>query len=187
MSTAKEIIKDTEAKMKKSIESTKREFSEVRTGRAHPGLVEGLHVDCYGSLMRFKEVAAVVIPDASTIVIQPWDVTIIPEIEKAINNSAIGIAPQNDGKIIRLVVPPLSQERREDLKKIVKDMAEKGRISLRTIRRDANDKLKKMKSDKQISEDDETRAHAEVQKMIDRFIKEIDDLLADKSKHLTES
>ena len=182
----KEVIKDTEAKMRKSLDSTKREFSEVRTGRAHPGLIEGMHIDYYGTPTMIKEVAAVNIPDPRTIVIQPWDATAIPEIEKAILTSNLGVSPAVDGKIVRLVIPPLSEERREELKKVVKDMAEKSRISLRTIRRDANDRLKKMKGDKTISEDDEFKAHEEVQRLTDKFIKDIDVMLEDKSKALGE-
>lgn len=180
----KEIIKDSEQKMKKSIDSTRREFSEVRTGRAHIGLIEGLHVDYFGTPTMFKELASVNIPDSKTIVIQPWDASVIPEIEKAIQNSHLGITPQNDGKIVRLNIPPLSEERRGELKKVVKEMAEHGRISIRTVRRDANDKLKKMKADKAIGEDDEFRAHEEIQKLTDKYIKEVDKLLEEKSEAL---
>ena len=181
----KEIIQETEAKMKKSIESAKREFSEVRTGRAHPGLIEGLHVDYFGTLTLVKQLASITIPDPKTIMIQPWDPSVIPEIEKAISNSKMGGSPSNDGKIVRVSIPALSEERREELKKVVKDMAEKSRISLRTIRRDANDNLKKMESEKKISEDEGFRAHDEVQKLTDRYIKEVDALLEEKNKVLT--
>ncbi len=182
---AKEIIKDAETKMKKSIESAKREFGEVRTGRAQPGLIEGLHVDYFGTLTLVKQLANISIPDPKTIMIQPWDPSVIPEIEKAIFNSKMGGSPSNDGKIVRVTIPSLSEERREELKKIVKDMAEKSRISLRTIRRDANDHLKKMETEKKISEDEGFRAHDEVQKLTDRYIKEVDALLEEKSKILT--
>jgi len=180
----KEIIQQTEAKMKKSIESAKREFAEVRTGRAHPGLIEGLHVDYYGTPTMFKELSSITIPDPRTVVIQPWDPTVIPELEKAISNSKLGILPSNDGKVVRLNIPPLSEERRHELQKVVKEMAEKSRISLRTIRRDANDKVKKMEHDKTIPEDDGFRAHESIQKLIDKYIKEIDVLLDEKSKAL---
>ncbi|MFT5169706.1 MAG: ribosome recycling factor [Lysobacterales bacterium] len=183
---AKQVIIDTEDKMKKVIESAKREFSEVRTGRAHPGLIEGLHIDYYGTATAFKELAAVSVPDPKTIVIQPWDPTIIPEIEKAIQTSSLGLTPQNDGKVVRLNIPALSQERREEMKKIVKDMAEKSRISVRTIRRDANDKIKKMQVDKEISEDDQHRTNDDIQKLTDRYIKDIEQLLNEKSKQLLE-
>lgn len=182
---SKEIIKDVDGKMKKSIESARREFTEVRTGRAHTGLIEGLHVDCYDSKMMMKEVASISIPDPKTIVIQPWDPTVIQSIEKAILDSHLGVMPTNDGKLVRLSIPPLSEERREDLKKVVREMAEKSRISLRTIRRDANDKIKKLKADKTISEDEEFKAHEEIQKMTDRYIKEIDQLVDAKTAELS--
>ena len=182
---AKAVIQETEVKMKKSIESAKREFMEVRTGRAHPGLIEGLHVDYYGTPTLVKQLASITVPDPKTVLIQPWDLTVIPEIEKAINNSKLGVSPFNDGKIVRLSIPSLSEERREELKKMVKDMAEKTRVSLRTIRRDANERLKKMHSEKTISEDDNFKSQEEIQKLTDRFIKEVDSLLEAKSKELT--
>lgn len=184
--SVKEILKETEGKMKKSIESTKREFSEVRTGRAHPGLIEGMHVDYFGTPTPFKQLASISTPDPRTVMIQPWDPTVIPDIEKAILASNLGVTPSNDGKLIRLAIPPLSEERRHELAKVVKEMAEKSRISLRTVRRDANDKLKKMQNDKTISEDDYFKSHDDVQKITDRYIKEIDTLLDQKSKSLTE-
>ena len=181
----KEIIKDTETKMKKSIESAKREFSEVRTGRAHPGLIEGLHVDYFGTPTLLKQMASITIPDPKTIMIQPWDPSVIAEIEKAIFNSKMGGTPSNDGKIVRVSIPSLSEERRDEMKKIVKDMAEKSRISLRTIRRDANEHLKKMEAEKKASEDEIKRGLDEVQKLTDRHIKEVDVLLEEKNKILT--
>jgi len=184
--SVKEILKETEVKMKKSIESASREFAEVRTGRAHPGLIEGMHVDYFGTATPFKQIASISTPDPRTVLIQPWDVTIISEIEKAITNSNLGVSPTNDGKVVRISIPPLSEERRGELKKIVKEMAEKSRISLRTIRRDANDKLKKYQSDKTISEDDYFKSHDEVQKLTDTHIKEIDRLLEEKGKSLME-
>ena len=182
----KEIMKETEDKMKKCIDSAKREFNEVRTGRAHPGLIEGLHVNCYGNAMMVKELASISIPDPRQIVIQPWDATIIPDLEKAINDSNIGGSVSNDGKLVRISVPPLSEERRTELTKVVKDMAEHSRISLRTIRRDANEKVKKMQGEKKVSEDEGFKAQDEVQKLTDRYIKEVDKLLEEKNKHLLE-
>ncbi len=182
----KEIVRDTDAKMKKTIESAKREFNEVRTGRAHPGLIEGMHIDYFGTLTMIKQIAAISVPDPRTIVIQPWDASAIPEIEKAVSSSKLGVTPFNDGKIVRLSIPQLSEERRQELKKVVKDMAEKSRVSLRTIRRDANDRIKKMQGEKTVSEDDSFKAQDEIQKLTDRYIKEIDLLLEDKSKALVE-
>ena len=183
----REIIQQTESRMKKAIEAANREFAEVRTGRAHPGLIEGLHVDYYGTLTLVKQIASISIPDPRTVIIQPWDVTVIPEIEKAVYNSKIGATPANDGKIVRLSIPPLSAERREELKKVVKDMAEKGRVSLRTIRRDANDRLKKMQADKTISEDESFKAQDAIQKLTDKYIKEVDSILEAKSRELTQT
>ena len=182
----KEVVRDTEAKMKKTIESAKREFNEVRTGRAHPGLIEGMHIDYFGTPTMIKQIAAISVPDPRTIVIQPWDASAIPDIEQAVSSSKLGATPFNDGKIVRLSIPQLSEERRQELKKVVKEMAEKSRVSLRTIRRDANDRIKKMQGEKTVSEDEAFKAQDEIQKLTDRFIKEIDTLLEDKSKALVE-
>ena len=184
--TSKDIIKDVDARMKKAIDSVKREFGEVRTGRAHPGLIEGMHVDYYGTPTMIKQIASISVPDPKTVVIQPSDQTAIPEIEKVINNSKLGISPVNDGKLVRINIPPLSKERREELKKVVKDMAERGRVSLRTIRRDANDRMKKSLTDKVISEDESFRGQEEIQRLTDRYIKDIDEILEGKSKELVE-
>ena len=185
MST-KEILHNTEEKMKKAIESVSREFSEIRTGRASPSLVEGLHIDYYGTLTLLKQLASISTPDAHLIVIQPWDITAIPEIEKAIMKSNLGVTPSNDGKLIRLAVPPLSKERRQELAKVVHKMAEEGRVSLRTIRRDAKESLEKLEKDKVIPEDDKFRGIDELQKLVDKYIAKIDELLKNKEKEILE-
>lgn len=182
--TTKEILHTTEDRMKKAFESMTREFSEIRTGRASPALVEGLHVDYYGTLTLLKQMASISAPDAHLIVIQPWDITAIAEIEKAIMKSSLGMTPSNDGKIIRLSVPQLSKERRQELAKVVHKMSEEGRISLRTIRRDAKEHLEKLEKDKAISEDDKFRGIDELQKMVDKYIARIDDLLKAKEKEV---
>jgi ribosome recycling factor len=182
----KDIVQDVENKMKKTVDAVRREFSEVRTGRAHPGLIEGMHIDYYGTPTMVKQIAAISIPDAKTVVVQPWDPTAIVEIEKVIMTSNLGVVPSNDGKIIRLSIPPLSKERRQELSKVVKDMAESGRVSIRTIRREANDKLKKMQTDAQISEDESFKAQDVVQKLTDRYIKDIDGILDSKNKELVD-
>ncbi len=182
----KDILPQTEAKMKKAMESVNREFAEVRTGRAHLGLIEGMHVDYYGTATMLKQMAAISIPDPKTIVIQPWDVSAIPEIEKSIANSKLGVSAFNDGKIVRLSIPPLSKERRQELAKVVKDMAENGRVSLRTIRRDANDRIKKLQSEGKIPEDESFKGQDLIQKMTDKYIKEVDQILEAKNKELTE-
>lgn len=180
----KELLHQTEEKMKKTVQSVEREFSEVRTGRAHPGLIEGLHADYYGTLTMIKQIASISIPDAKTVLIQPWDPGAIAPIEKAISQSKLGIMPSNDGKAIRLSIPPLSRERRDELVKVVKEMAEKGRISLRSIRREANDKIKKLQNEKKISEDESFSGQESIQKSIDKYIKEVDQLLLLKDKEL---
>ncbi len=184
--TAKEILKDSEGKMKKTMETLLREFSEVRTGRAQPALIEDMHIDYYGTSTPVKQIAAVSSPDPRQILIHPWDANAIVEIEKAINNSKLGITPTNDGKVMRLVFPPLSAERREEFIKVIKEMAERGRVTLRSLRRDANEKVKKVQSEGHMSEDDKFKAEEEVQKMTDRHIKDIDALLEKKSKELRE-
>jgi len=182
----KEVRQQTEVRMKKTVESVRREFNEVRTGRAHPGLIEGFHIDYYGTPTMLKQVASISIPDPRTIVIQPWDPTAIPEIEKAINNSKLGVTPNTDGKIVRLSIPQLSEERRDEMVKVVKEMAEKGRISIRTIRRDSNEKVKKLENDKTISEDDSFKGHEDIQKLTDKYVKEVDAIFQEKSKELSE-
>ncbi len=183
----KDMKKDIETKMQKALEATQRELSEVRTGRAHPGLIEGLHVDYYGTPTLLKQMASISVPEPRTIVVQPWDPSAIPEIEKAIvNNPKLGITPSTDGKILRLQVPQLSAERREELKKVAKQMAEQGRVSLRTIRRDANDRIKKLQSEGTISEDESFRSQEEIQKLTDRYISDIDNVLEKKIQELVE-
>jgi len=184
--TTKEILHSTEEKMKKAFESVTREFSEVRTGRASPTLVEGLHIDYYGTPTLLKQLASITTADAHLLVIQPWDATAIPEIEKAILKSNIGITPSNDGKLIRLAVPQLSKDRRQELAKEIHQMTEVGRISLRTIRRDSKEHIEKLEKDKTISEDDKFRSLDELQKMVDKYIAKVDELLKSKEKEVLE-
>ena len=184
--TIKEILNTTEDKMKKAFESMNREFHEVRTGRASPSLVEGMHIDYYGTPTMLKQLAAISAPDAHLIVIQPWDPTVIVEIEKAIMKSNLGINPSNDGKMIRLAVPQLSKERRQELAKLIHKMSEDGRVSMRTIRRDSKEAVEKLEKDKLISEDDKFRGIDELQKAVDRYIAKIDELLKNKEKEVLE-
>lgn len=184
--TVKEILHNTEEKMKKAFESMNREFHEVRTGRASPSLVEGMHIDYYGTLTMLKQLAAISAPDAHLIVIQPWDPTVIVEIEKAIMKSNLGINPSNDGKVIRLAVPQLSKERRLELAKQIHKMSEDGRVSMRTIRRDAKETVEKLEKDKIVSEDEKFRGIEELQKVVDRYIAKIDELLKNKEKEVLE-
>lgn len=184
--TTKEVLHGAEEKMKKALEAMTREFSEIRTGRASPTLVEGLYIDYYGTPTLLKQLASISVPDAHLIVIQPWDPTAIAEIEKAIMKSNLGINPSNDGKLVRLSIPPLSKERRQELVKVVHEMSEEGRVSLRTIRRDAKEHLEKSEKDKIISEDDKFRGIDELQKIVDKYIAKVDELLKNKEKEILE-
>jgi len=179
-------LHDTEEKMKKTIEATKREFGAIRTGRASSSLVEGVHVDYYGTQTPIKQLATISIPDARLIIIQPWDVSVVAEVEKAILKSGIGITPMNDGKLIRISIPQLSKERREELVKLTKKMAEEGRISIRTIRRDANEHVKKMQKNSEITEDDSFQTQDKIQKLTDQYIEKIEEILKEKDKEIME-
>ena len=184
--TVKELIHQTEEKLKKALDSVTREFSEVRTGRASPHLVEGLYIDYYGTPTLLKQLASISVPDVHLIVIQPWDISAIAEIEKAILKSNLGITPSNDGKIIRLSVPQLSKDRRQEMAKQLHRMAEEGRVSLRTIRRDSKEAIEKLEKDKLIPEDDKFRSIDELQKLVDKYIIKIDELLKLKEKEVLE-
>lgn len=182
--TQKELIHETELKMKKTVEATQREFSTIRTGRASSALVEGIKVDYYGAPTPLKQLAAISIPDARLVVIQPWDKAALAEVEKAILKSEIGITPTNDGKVIRLSMPSLTDERRAELDKILKKIAEDGHISIRTSRHVSVENARKLEKDKVITEDDRFKAQDEIQKLTDKYIKEIDSLLAIKEKEI---
>jgi len=184
--TTKEVLHATEDKMRKTLESVKREFSEIRTGRASPHLVEGLHIDYYGTPTLLKQLASISVPDVHLITIQPWDVSAIGEIEKAIMKSSLGIMPSNDGKLIRLSLPALSKERRQELVKLLHKMSEEGRISLRTIRRDSKEHFEKLFKDKILSEDNKFRGIDELQKIVDKYIAKIDELREEKEKEILE-
>ena len=180
----KKFFRETEEEMKKALLAVEREFSELRTGRANPKIVEGLRINYYGTPTLLKEIASISVPEARLIVIHPWDPNVIKDIEKAIFESNLGITPSNDGKVVRLVVPPLSAERREELIKLARKIAEEGRISVRTIRKEANQKLKDLEKEKKISEDDRFKAQEEIQKLTDKYIEEIDKVLETKEKEL---
>lgn len=186
MVTVQSVLHDTEDKMKKAIDAVLREFGTVRTGRASPALVEGIKVDCYASSMPIKQLATISIPDPKLIVITPWDASIIGDIEKGILKSELGITPMNDGKSIRISIPQLSKERRDELAKLVKKMAEDGHVSIRTIRRDANEHIKKLEHDKQIPEDESFKSQEQVQKLTDKYIAKIDEILHNKERELME-
>lgn len=176
MSTA-DIKKTAEAKMAKSIESLKGELQKIRTGRAHPGILDQVQVDYYGSPVPISQVANVSLLDARTISVQPWEKGMGAKIEKAIRESDLGLNPSAQGDLIRVPMPPLTEERRKDLTKVVRHAGEDAKVAVRNLRRDANDQLKKLLKDKAIGEDDERRAQDEVQKLTDRTVAEVDKLV----------
>ncbi len=180
------IKKDAKSRMGKSIESLQLELSRIRTGRAHPSLLDHVMVDFYGSEVPIGQAANVSNSDARTLSIQPWDKAMVAVIEKAIINSDLGITPTSAGEVIRISLPPLTEERRKDLVKIVKAEGENAKVAIRNIRRDANSTIKKLLNDKEITEDDERRAETEIQKITDDFVGQVDDVLASKEKDLLE-
>lgn len=182
----KAVIKETEDRMHKSIEALLHEFNSVRTGRANASLLDNVKIEYYGTHMPISQVATVNVPDARMITLQPWDKGMLGTIEKAIREANLGLNPSNDGILIRLPIPPLNEERRKELAKLVKKYGEEAKIAVRNIRRDSNEKLKKLEKDKSISEDDLRDAEEEVQKVTDRFIKEIDGHVTHKEKEIFE-
>ena len=174
----------TTERMKKSIEALKHEFAKIRTGRAHPSLLEHVHVNYYGNDVPLSQVANINAEDSRTLAITPWERAMIPVVEKAILTSDLGLNPSTSGVVIRVPLPPLTEQRRKDLIKVVRHEAENGRVAVRNIRRDANTEIKSALKDKLISEDDEKRGEEQVQKLTDQFIKEIDTLLEDKETDL---
>ena len=181
-----DVILDMAEKMEKSVEMFKVELSKIRTGRASLALLEGIMVDAYGSSMPLNQVGTLTIPESRLIAIQPWDPQLLAVIEKALLKASIGLTPVNDGKIIRLNIPQLTEERRKELVKQVKKTAEEFRVAVRNSRRDAIDTLKKQKQDKEISEDDMFRLQDEAQSETDSHIKQIDDITASKEKEVME-
>lgn len=181
-----EIKKDAQERMDKSVEALKSQINKVRTGRASPSLLDGIVVEYYGAPTPLNQVANVVAEDGRTLAITVFDRTLAPAVEKAIMASDLGLNPSSAGAIIRVPLPPLTEERRKDLIKVVRGDAEQGRVSIRNIRRDANDKIKALLKDKEISEDDERRSQDDIQKLTDMFIKKIDDALALKEAELME-
>ena len=172
--------------MKKTLEVAQIELSSVHTGRASKSLVENLKVDYYGNLTPLKQLANISIPESRLIIVQPWDPASMDAIEKAIFKSDTGLTPNNDGKVIRINIPQLTQERRESLIKVVKNMAEENKVAIRAVRRDANEKIKKLKGSGGISEDEEFSLHDEAQKITDKYIKEVDGLLEKKQVEIRE-
>ena len=179
-----DVKKSTEQKMQKSVETLKHDLAKVRTGRAHTGLLDHIHVDYYGTMMPINQVANVTLADPRTIGVQPFEKKMIQAVEKAIRDSDLGLNPSNDGKVIRIPIPALTEERRKDLSKHVHKLAEEGRNAVRLVRRDANERLKKLLKDSKISQDDERKGLDEVQRITDNHIKLIDDAQKKKDAEL---
>jgi ribosome recycling factor len=181
-----EIFEDLKERMGKSIETLKREYSRLRTGRASISLLDGIRVSYYDTPTPLNQMASLAVPEPRLIVIQPWDKTAIEDIEKAILKSELGLTPINDGKVIRISIPSLTEERRKELVKVARKMSEDNKVAIRNIRRDANEMLKDLKKEKEVTEDDLYRSQEEVQKATDQFISQVDELCAAKEKEILE-
>jgi ribosome recycling factor len=180
------IKKSAEEKMKKAVKALEDEFKTIRTGRASAALFENIRVDYYEQKVPLNQVATISIPEARLVIIQPWDRSVLPEIEKAIQKSELSVNPNNDGKVIRIAIPPLTEERRRELGKVAKNIAEKSRVSIRNVRRDINEEIKKKEKDSGLSEDQAKRGMDDIQKLTDKYIEEINTVLAKKDKEIME-
>jgi len=182
----KDVIKNMGVHMDKTIDALRKEYQKVRTGRASTSLLDEIRVDYYGTLTPLNQLATLAVPEPRTITLQPWEAKVIPVIEKAILNANLGLTPSNDGRVIRLNLPPLTEERRKDIVKQLKKMAEDAKVAARNIRRDSNDELKKLEKDKKITEDDLKRAEKEVQDVTNAHVAKIDEILSHKEKEVME-
>ncbi|MDR2482436.1 MAG: ribosome recycling factor [Treponema sp.] len=180
------VISASEDRMKKTVASLKEGFAALRTGRASASLFDKIRVDCYGDKSPLNQVANISIPEARLIVIQPWDKALIAEIEKAIRTSELSLNPSNDGKVIRISIPPLTEERRKELVKLAKSQTEQSRVAIRNIRRDGNDELKKIQKNGELTEDEESRNAEELQKLTDGYIGKVNQALEEKEKEIME-
>jgi len=181
-----DVISSNEERMKKTVANLKEGFAALRTGRASASLFDRIRVDYYGEKSPLNQVANISIPEARLVVVQPWDKNIIGEIEKAIRASELSLNPSNDGKVIRISIPPLTEERRKELVKLAKNQAEQSRVSIRNIRRDGNEEMKKLLKDSKITEDDESKGAAELQKLTDGYISQVNHVLEEKEKEIME-
>jgi ribosome recycling factor len=181
-----DIRKDAKSRMAKSVDSLKHELAKIRTGRAHASLLDHITVDYYGSEVPISQAANITVEDARTLTVTPWDKSMVKVIEKAILNSDLGLNPATAGNVMRVPMPPLTEERRRDLVRVVRHEAENARVAVRNIRRDANNDLKSLLKEKEISEDEERRAQEEIQKLTDKFIEGVDELLQEKEAELME-
>jgi ribosome recycling factor len=181
-----DVYKKIEESMQKSINSLQRELASVRTGRASVGLLDSITVDYYGTATPLNQMATLSTPESNLIVIQPWDPSVVKEIEKAILKSGLGLTPTNDGKVIRLSIPPLTEERRKQLVKVVKKMGEESRVAVRQHRKDGNDNLKALEKEKKVSEDELRKAQDQIQKITDKYMKKTDELIEKKETEIME-
>jgi ribosome recycling factor len=181
-----EILSDMRQNMGKTVDSLSREFKKMRTGRASTSILEGIKVECYGAQMRLDQIASLSSPESRLLIIQPWDQSIIGNIEKSILKSQLGLTPMNDGKLIRISIPPLTEERRKELAKMAKKMAEESKVSIRNHRRDANEMLKELKKESEISEDEMHAYQDKVQEITDEFIKKTDAIRKEKENEILE-
>jgi ribosome recycling factor len=181
-----EILSETRQKMQNTAESLDQEFKKMRTGRASISILEGIKVECYGTQMRLNQISSISIPESRLLTIQPWDQSIMENIEKSILKSGLGLTPMNNGKLIRISIPPLTEERRKELAKMAKKMAEDSKINIRNHRRDANEMLKDLKKDSEISEDEMYSLQDNVQKITDEFIEKIDTIRKEKEQEILE-
>jgi ribosome recycling factor len=181
-----EILSELRQKMNKAVDALKKDFRKIRTGRASTALLDGIKVDCYDTKMPIDQVATISAPESRLLTIQPWDQTLMGNVEKSILKSELGLTPMNDGKIIRIAIPPLTEERRKELAKLARKMAEDNKISIRNLRREANDMFKELKSEKEISEDELYRSQDDVQKITDEFIKKVDETTSQKEQEIIE-
>lgn len=181
-----EILSELRQKMDKTIEALKKDLNKIRTGRASTALLDGIRVNCYETAMPLDQISSLSVPESRLITIKPWDQSIIGEIEKSILKSELGLTPMNDGKLIRISIPPLTEERRKELAKLAKRMAEEAKISIRNHRREANEMFKELKNEKEISEDEMYKCHDQTQKITDEFTKKADEITADKKKEIVE-
>ena len=181
-----DIFSDMRAKMEKASDSLDQEFKKMRTGRASVSLIDGIKCDCYGTKMKLNQIATISAPESRLLAIQPWDQSIIGDIEKSILKSGLGLTPMNDGKIIRISLPPLTEERRKDLAKMAKKMAEETKVTVRNHRREANEMLKELKKESEISEDEMYTYQDKVQKVTDEFVEKIDEIRQEKEKEILE-
>lgn len=181
-----DVKKDVKHRMEQAVETVRQELSKLRTGKASPAILDGITVNYYGTNTPLRQVANVSAPEPRLLVVQPWDRGLLGEIEKTILKSDLGLNPTNDGIVIRIPIPALTEERRQSLVKVAKKITEDGRVAIRNVRRDANEKLKKLEKDSKISEDDLRRSQDETQKMTDEYIKKLDEILALKEKDIME-